>query len=234
MYGYYGFYWDEPWVVVLLLIATAFAGYAQLKVSSSFKKYSDVRSSRNITGAEAAMQVLRNNGITDVSVERISGNLTDHFDPTSNVIRLSDSVYDKTSVAAIGVAAHEAGHAVQYAQGYAPMSLRAAIIPVANLGTTIAFPLIIAGMFFGAFLTNLGIILFSMTAVFQFVTLPVEFDASNRALVALESGHILSDEEMTGAKKVLSAAAMTYVAALAMSIVQVIRLVVRYGGRSND
>lgn len=231
---YYGFMWDEPWVIILLMLTTMYAGYAQMKVSSTFKKYSKIRNSRGITGADAAMQVLRNNGVNDVRIERIAGNLTDHFDPTSNVIRLSDSVHSSTSVAAIGVAAHEAGHAVQYAKGYAPMQFRATLIPIANIGSTMAFPLIMIGLFIAPVLTNLGIVLFSTTALFQLVTLPVEFDASNRAIKALEEGYILGDDELSLAKKTLSAAAMTYVAALAVSIVQVIRLVVRYGGRSND
>lgn len=229
----YGFMWDEPWVIALLMLAMLFAGYAQMKVTSTFKKYSQVRNSRGMTGADAAMQVLRNSGITDVRIEQISGNLTDHFDPTSNVIRLSGSVHSSTSVAALGVAAHEAGHAVQYAKGYTPMQLRASIIPVANIGTKIAFPLIFLGLFITPLLTNIGILLFSTTALFQLITLPVEFDASNRAIHALEDGHILGDDELKMAKKTLSAAAMTYVAALAVSVVQVIRLVARYGGRND-
>ncbi|MFI3227044.1 MAG: zinc metallopeptidase [Clostridia bacterium] len=227
----YGFMWDEPWVIMLLMVTMIWAGWAQMKVSSTFNKYSKTRNSRGLTGADAAAQVLKNNGIYDVRIERIAGNLTDHFDPTSNVIRLSDSVHSSTSVAALGVAAHEAGHAVQYAKGYSPMKLRAAIIPVANIGSKMAFPLIILGLFITPMLTNVGILLFSTTALFQLVTLPVEFDASNRAIKALADGHILGDDELKMAKQTLSAAAMTYVAALAVSIVQVIRLVVRYGGR---
>ncbi len=233
MFGYY-YMWDEPWVLILLAITTIWAMGAQMKVSSTFNKYSQVRNSRGLTGAQVAEQVLRNSGVNDVRIERISGSLTDHFDPTTNVIRLSDDVHSSTSVAAVGVAAHEAGHAVQYAVGYAPMSLRASIIPVANIGSNLAMPLIILGLFITPALTNIGILLFSTTALFQLVTLPVEFDASNRAMKALENGHILGDDELRKAKKTLDAAAMTYVAALAMSIVQVIRLVVRYGGRSND
>lgn len=232
MFGYY--MWDEPWVMILLAVTAIWAMYAQWQVSSTFNKYSQVRNARGLTGEKAAEQVLRNSGVNDVRIERISGNLTDHFDPTTNVIRLSDNVYGSTSVAAVGVAAHEAGHAVQYSVGYSPMKLRASIIPITNIGSKLAMPLIILGLFVTPALTNIGILLFSTTALFQLVTLPVEFDASNRAMNALETGHILSSDELKKAKKTLNAAAMTYVAALAMAIVQVIRLVVRYGGRSND
>lgn len=230
----YGFMWDEPWVLILLVITTLFAGYAQMSVSSTFNKYSKIRNARNMTGEQAALQVLRQNGVSGVKIERVSGKLSDHFDPRDNVIRLSNDVYSSTSVAAVGVAAHEAGHAVQYAVDYSPMKMRASIIPLAQIGSNLAFPLIILGLFVTPMLTNIGIIMFSMTALFQLVTLPVEFDASFRAVSALEGAHILSDDELSMAKKTLRAAAMTYVAALAVSIVQVIRLVVRYGGRSND
>lgn len=231
---YYGFYYDQPWVIALLLIAMLFAGYAQTKVSSTFNKYSKINNSRGITGAEAARQVLLQSDITDVSIERVSGHLSDHFDPRSNVIRLSDSVYASTSVAAIGVAAHEAGHAVQYAKGYSPMKLRSAIIPATQLGSKLAMPLILLGLFITPELTSVGIILFSLSTVFQLVTLPVEFDASNRAIKALDKGHILGNDELKMAKKTLSAAALTYVAALAVSAIQLLRIIIRYGGRRND
>lgn len=233
--GLFGFYYDEPWVIMLLIIATAFAGYAQMKVSSTFNKYSKVTNSRGMTGEDAARQVLRNAGITDVTVERIAGNLTDHFDPRSKVIRLSDSVHSSRSVAALGVAAHEAGHAVQYANGYLPIKLRSAIIPLTQFGSNLAFPLILLGFFMAnSVFINLGILLFSTMALFQLVTLPVEFNASSRAIVALENSHILNDDELKMAKKTLSAAALTYVAALAVSIVNLIRIMVRFGGNRDD
>lgn len=231
---FYGFYWDEPWVVMLLLASMLFAGWAQMKVSSSFNKYSKVRCSRNLTGADAAAQVLRLNGVSGVRIERVSGHLSDHFDPRTNTIRLSDSVYSSTSVASVGVAAHEAGHAVQYAIGYAPIKLRTAIIPVTNIGSHMAIPLILLGIFTSEFFITAGILLFSTAAIFQLITLPVEFDASRRAMIALEDGHILNDEELRGARKTLSAAAMTYVAALAVAIVNLIRIMARFGGLGRD
>lgn len=229
--GLFGFYFDEPWVIMLLVASMAFAGYAQMKVSSTFDKFSKINNSRGLTGADAAQQVLRNAGINDVRIERISGNLTDHYDPRNNVIRLSDSVYNSQSVAALGVAAHEAGHAVQYAEGYGPIQLRTAVIPVTQFGSYAAFPIIILGFFLAnSVFVNLGILLFSTMALFQLITLPVEFDASSRAIHALESAHILNDNEINMARKTLNAAALTYVAALAVAIAQLIRVIVRYGG----
>ena len=190
-----------------------------------------------LTGAEAAQRVLYANGIRDVQITRISGNLTDHYDPRDNVIRLSDSVYGSTSTAAIGVACHEAGHAVQYAQDYAPIKLRAAIIPVTNFGSQLAMPLILLGIVLSAFgsmsdlLIYLGIGCFGLSLVFQLVTLPVEFNASRRALVAIEEGELLTDEELMGARKTLRAAALTYVAATAVALAQLLRLLAIFGGR---
>ena len=224
---YYGFDWTY---IVLVLPCVILSLWASANVNSTFKRYSQQYSRRGLTGAQAAAQVLSANGVSGVRIERISGNLTDHFDPRTNVIRLSDDVYGSTSTAAIGVACHEAGHAVQYAQGYAPIRLRAAIIPVTNFGSRMAMPLILLGILFSSlgnasdFFINLGIICFGFSVVFQLVTLPVEFNASSRAMQTLESRYILSGEELTKARKVLTAAALTYVAALLNSILQLIRL----------
>ena len=210
---------------------------ASANVNSTFKRYSNQRSMRALTGAEAAQRVLSANGVRGVRIERVSGNLTDHYDPRSNVIRLSDSVYSNTSTAAIGVACHEAGHAVQYAENYGPIKLRAAIIPVTNFGSRLAMPLILAGLLFGTlgelstFLVYLGIACFGLSFVFQVVTLPVEFNASNRAIRAIEAAQLLSDEELKGARKTLRAAAMTYVAATAVALAQLLRLIILFGGR---
>lgn len=230
---FYGFDWTYLVIVLPCLILSM---WASNKVNSTFKRYSTQRSMRGITGAEAAQRVLRANGVTNVRIERVSGNLTDHFDPKTNVIRLSDSVHSNTSTAAIGVACHEAGHAVQYAQNYAPIKLRAAIVPITNLGSQLAMPLILLGIvltFLGNFsyvLVYIGIACFSLSVIFQLVTLPVEFNASNRALRAIEQGNLLTDEELKGAKKTLSAAAMTYVAATAVAMAQLLRLVILFGG----
>ena len=231
---YYGFDWTY---IVLVLPCILLSLWASSSVNSTFKKYSQQLSVRRITGAQAAQRVLSHNGVSGVRIERVSGNLTDHYDPTTNVIRLSDSVYDSTSTAAIGVACHEAGHAVQYAQSYAPIKLRAAIIHITNFGSKIAMPLILLGLvmtFLGSFSTTLiylGIACFGLSLVFQLVTLPVEFNASRRAMNAIESAGILTSEEQQGAKKTLQAAAMTYVAATAVSLAQLIRLIALFGGR---
>ena len=235
MLGYY--YGFDMTYIVLVLPCVLFAVFASAKVNSTFKKYSSQLSSRRITGAQAAFRVLRHNGITDVRIERISGNLTDHYDPKTNVIRLSDSVYDSTSTAAIGVACHEAGHAVQYAASYAPIHLRAAIIPITNIGSKLAMPLILIGLLLSAFeqvsygFVYLGIACFGLSLVFQLVTLPVEFNASTRAIRAIDEAGILSSQELIGAKKTLRAAAMTYVAATATALAQLLRLIVLFGGR---
>ncbi len=236
---YYGFDWTYVYLVLPCLILSL---WASARVNSTFKRYSRQFSSRGITGADAAQRVLRANGIGNVRIERIGGNLTDHYDPTTNVIRLSDDVYGSTSTAAIGVACHEAGHAVQYAQGYAPIKLRAAIIPVTNFGSKLAMPLILLGILFSSlgntsdFFINLGIACFGLSVLFQLVTLPVEFNASHRALAAIEQNGILTDDELTGARKTLSAAAMTYVAATAAALAQLLRLLVLFGNnrRRND
>ena len=230
---YYGFDWTY---LVLVLPCLIFAMIASSRVNSTFKKYSNQYSQRRITGADAALRVLHANGVHGVRIERVSGSLTDHYDPRANVIRLSDSVYDSTSTAAIGVACHEAGHAVQYAESYAPIKLRAAIIPLTNFGSKLAMPLILLGIvctFLGEFstvLVYLGIAAFGLSFVFQLITLPVEFNASRRAIRAIEEGNILTAEEQNGAKKTLQAAAMTYVAATATALAQLLRLIVIFGG----
>ena len=234
---YYGIDWTY---IVLVLPCILFSMWASSSVNSTFKRYSTHHSMRHITGAQAAQRVLSWNGVNGVRIERISGNLTDHFDPRTNVIRLSDSVYDSTSVAAIGVACHEAGHAVQYARHYAPIKLRAAIIPITNIGSKLAMPLILLGLVlnFSAGLSNglvyLGIACFALSLVFQLVTLPVEFNASRRAIRAIADSNILTEEEQRGARKTLTAAAMTYVAATAVALSQLIRLLVLFGGRRRD
>ena len=230
---YYCFDWTYVYLVLPCLILSL---WASARVNSTFKRYSRQFSSRGITGADAAQRVLRANGIGNVRIERIGGNLTDHYDPSTNVIRLSDDVYGSTSTAAIGVACHEAGHAVQYAQGYAPIKLRAAIIPVTNFGSKLAMPLILLGILFSSlgntsdFFINLGIACFGLSVLFQLVTLPVEFNASHRALAAIEQNGILTDDELAGARKTLSAAAMTYVAATATALAQLLRLLILFGG----
>ena len=225
------FYFDWTYLV-LVLPCIILSLWASSNVNSTFNRYSKQFSVRRITGAQAAQRVLSANGVTGVRIERVTGNLTDHFDPKTNVIRLSDSVYDSTSTAAIGVACHEAGHAVQYAQHYAPIKLRAAVIPVTNLGSKLAMPLILLGVLLGVFmeasysLVYLGIACFGLSLVFQLITLPVEFNASRRAMQAIESVNILTDEEQKGARKTLTAAALTYVAATAVALAQLLRLLV--------
>ena len=236
---YYGFDWTY---MVLVLPCIILSLWASSRVNSTFKKYSQQHSIRRITGAQAAQRVLSANGVSGVRIERVSGNLTDHYDPKTNVIRLSDSVHDSTSTAAIGVACHEAGHAVQYAQSYAPIKLRAAIIPVTNFGSRLAMPLILIGILLSAFgelstsLVYLGIACFGLSLVFQLITLPVEFNASRRAMEAIESGNLLTEEEQRGARKTLSAAAMTYVAGTAVALAQLLRLIAIFGRgrRRND
>ncbi|MDY3224646.1 MAG: zinc metallopeptidase [Candidatus Faecousia sp.] len=234
---YYGFDWTY---VVLVLPCIVLSLWASANVNSTFKKYSRQFSRRQITGAEAAQRVLFAHGVRNVRIERVSGNLTDHYDPRTNVIRLSDNVYGSTSTAAIGVACHEAGHAVQYAQEYAPIKLRAAIIPVTNLGSKLAIPLILLGLVLSVFgsmsdlLIYLGIACFGLSLVFQLVTLPVEFNASRRALVAIEDGQLLTGDELQGARKTLRAAALTYVAATAVALAQLLRLLTIFGGRRRN
>ena len=222
--------------VFLLILAIIIPLIASVNVKSTFKKYSKVRSERGMTGAEAARQLLLDNGITDVAIEQIPGNLTDHYDPRCNTIRLSQSVYGSDSVAAVGVAMHEAGHALQYAQNYAPVRLRNAIVKSTNICSRGSSLLIMLGILFsakglGGTLLDIGIILFCAVIFFQLVTLPVEFNASGRAVRSLEQGGILSAEEQAGVKKVLTAAAMTYVAAVASSILTLMRLLLIRGRR---
>lgn len=232
-YGY-GYYFDPTYI--LIIIAAVISLIAQFMVSSSFSKYSKVSSMRGITGAQAAEIILRSQGIYDVSIQRVSGNLTDHYHPTKKTLNLSDSVYSSTSVAAIGVAAHECGHAIQHARGYAPLSFRSALVPVANIGSKLSWVFIILGvaLSFNQTLITIGIIMFSAAVLFQLVTLPVEFNASSRALVQLESNGILYRDELSQARKVLSAAALTYVAAAASAILQLLRLIILYGGRRRN
>lgn len=231
------FYYFDWTYLVLVLPCVILSIWASSNVKSTFNRYSKQHSIRRITGAEAAQRVLSANGVTGVRIERVRGDLTDHYDPKTNVIRLSDGVYDDTSTAAIGVACHEAGHAVQYAQNYAPIKLRAAVIPITNFGSRLAMPLILLGLVLSVFmefsygLVYLGIACFGLSLVFQLITLPVEFNASRRAMQAIESVNILTEEEQKGARKTLTAAAMTYVAATAVALAQLLRLLVIFGGR---
>ena len=229
------FYGFDIYYIIFIVPALLFSLLAQYKVNSTYSKYSKIGSARKLTGSQAARLILDMNGLRHVAIERVAGNLTDHFDPKTNVVRLSDGVYNNYSIAALGVAAHECGHAVQYAQGYSPMKLRSAIIPLTNFGSTISIPLILIGFMLTLdSLVIIGILLFSTVAFFQLVTLPVEFNASNRALAVLEQQDMLSAQELKGTKKVLSAAAMTYVAALITSLAQLLRLIMVFGGRRRD
>ena len=236
LYGY-GFDWTY---IVIILPCLLISILASSHVNSTFKRYSKQLSSRRITGAQAAQRVLSANGVTGVRIEQVSGNLTDHYDPKANVIRLSNDVYNSNSTAAIGVACHEAGHAVQYAVHYAPIKLRAAIIPITNIGSRLAMPLILIGVLISALgnystiLIDIGILCFSLSLVFQLVTLPVEFNASRRAMTAIRNGDILTSDEIKGARKTLTAAAMTYVAATFVAFAQLLRLILLFGGRRRD
>ena len=213
--------------VIFVLPALLLAMWAQARVSSTFNRYSKIASQKGLTGYDVARKILDENGLHDIRVERVAGNLTDHFDPKSNVIRLSDSVYANNSIGAVGVAAHEAGHAVQYGEGYTPIKVRNAVIPAANIGSYAAFPLALIGILFSSdWLINAGIILFSAVVFFQLVTLPVEFNASHRAIRVLGDSEMLDKQEVRGVKKVLSAAAMTYVAAAATAVMNLVRLLV--------
>ena len=216
--------------VYFVLPAFIFALWASVNVNGTFKKYSKQFSSKGVSASEAARRILDNKGLSDIRIERISGNLTDHYDPKAGVIRLSDSVYDSTSTAAIGVACHEVGHAIQYSENYVPIKIRNAIIPVTNIGSKLSIPLVLLGLFL-SYLSEymlvfayVGILCFALSTVSQLVTLPTEYNASGRALRAIDEYGILERDEMKGAKKVLSAAAMTYVAALAVSVMQLLRL----------
>lgn len=219
---------------VLAIPALIFAIFAQIKVKTTFSKYSSQNNQHGYTAKEVARKILDDNGLCNVGIEYVRGNLTDHYDPSANVIRLSDSVYNSSSVAAVGVAAHEVGHAIQHAKGYAPIKLRQSVIPITRIGSTLAVPLVLVGMLFSSlsFLVPAGILLYAGAAFFQAVTLPVEFDASGRALKTLDENLILYKDEVKMAKKVLSAAAMTYVAAMFSSLVSLLRLIaVASGGR---
>lgn len=218
------YYYYDP-TYVLVIIAFALSMFASFGVKATFSKYKCVRSGQGLTGAEAARKILDGNGLNNVRIEHISGNLNDHFDPKANVIRLSDATYSDSSVAAIGVAAHEAGHAVQYATNYAPIKLRNAIVPAVNLSASLSMPLFVIGLLLDfAGLTMLGVVLFSASLIFQVITLPVEFNASGRAIKILNTSGMLDNTELKGAKKVLRAAGMTYVAAVAASALQLLRL----------
>ena len=234
--GYYGFYYGLDWTYFFVIIGAIFSIAASAKVNSTFNKYKRIRSTSGMTGAEAAERILHQNGIYDVGIEHIGGNLTDHYDPRSKILRLSDATYSSTSVAAIGVAAHECGHAIQHKEEYGPLKLRTAIVPAANIGSRLGIPIILLGILLGGnyLLVQIGIWVFSLAVLFQIVTLPVEFNASKRALAMVEQYGILGSNEVEHTKKVLSAAAMTYVAAAAASILQLLRLVLLFGRRSDD
>ena len=230
---YYPMYFDPTYMLVILGVIICMM--ASAKMNSTFNKYSRVRNHSGMTGREAAEEILRRAGIYDVRVEHISGNLTDHYDPRSKVLRLSDATYNSTSVAAMGVAAHECGHAVQHETGYVPLKIRGALVPIAHFGSTIAWPLIIIGLFFNsrssALFLNLGILAFSLAVLFQIVTLPVEFNASNRAIRVLGSSGMLYEDEVKATRKVLTAAALTYVAGAASAILQLLRIILLTGNR---
>ncbi|HIS80486.1 MAG TPA: zinc metallopeptidase [Candidatus Scatomonas merdavium] len=224
MPGFY--YWGFDWTYILIIIALLISLAVQMNMKGTFQKYSRVRSERGMTGAQAAERILHNAGIYNVRVERIHGNLNDHYDPRTKVIKLSDSIYGSNSLAAVGVAAHECGHAIQDATGYAPLGIRSALVPAANLGSQLSWPLFLIGLIFSMKpLLTAGIILFCAALLFQIVTLPVEFNASGRALRTLEQTGIMAPQEIRDTRKVLGAAAMTYVAAVAASLLQLLRLV---------
>ncbi|MDD6058261.1 MAG: zinc metallopeptidase [Clostridiales bacterium] len=230
---YYYYYFDPTYVLVLL--GAVLCLLASARVKTTFNKYSQHRSMSGMTGAEAAQRLLHAAGIFDVTIHHVSGSMTDHYNPAKRTLALSDTVYGSTSVAAIGVAAHECGHAIQHNNGYAPLSFRTVLVPIANIGSTLAWPMILVGLLFtrntGTVFINLGILLFSVAVLFQLVTLPVEFNASSRALKMLETQGILSESELPYTKKVLKAAAMTYLASAAAGILQLLRLILLFGGR---
>lgn len=233
---YYPMFWDSTYILVIIGVIICMV--ASSKMQSTFNRYSRVRSHSGMTGREAAETILRRAGIYDVRVERVAGNLTDHYDPRSKVLRLSDATYGQNSVAAIGVAAHECGHAIQHQVGYAPLHIRGALVPIANFGSSIAWPLILIGLLMNsqmsAMLLNLGILAFSLAVLFQLVTLPVEFNASRRAIKILGESGMLYPEEVNSTKKVLTAAALTYVASAASAILQLLRILILTGGRRRD
>ena len=226
-------FWYDYWYFILVVPAMLIALWAQIRVKTTFHKYSIVQNTNGLTAADVARRILDANGLTQVRIEHVSGELSDHYDPSANVVRLSDSVYSDRSVAAIGVAAHEVGHAIQYAQGYFPIKIRSTIIPITQLGSSLAIPLCLLGIFFPAFsfLITVGIVLFSAVVLFQLVTLPVEFNASRRALQSLSADGFLNQDELAGARKTLTAAALTYVAALLVALANLLRLILRFGNR---
>ena len=226
------FYFDWTWI--LLIPAMILSMWAQANVNGTFKKYSKVNNRFGYTGAEVARRILDMNGLYSVKIERVNGNLTDHFDPRTNVVRLSEATYDSTSVGAIGVAAHEVGHAVQHATGYTAIKIRNAIVPAVNICNMLSMPILILGLFLSYTLVELGIILFSATVLFQLITLPVEFNASSRAIKTLEGQNLLTTDETAGAKKVLNAAALTYVAAAFSAIMSLLRIILIFGNRRRD
>lgn len=232
-YGY-GFYYDPTYVLVV--IGAVLSLLASAKVNSTYARYSRVRSMSGMTGAQAAQRILYQAGIRDVQIEHVSGNLTDHYDPAAKVVRLSDATYQSSSVAAIGVAAHECGHVLQHHEGYAPLKLRTTLVPAANIGSKLGIPLILLGILLGAnaTLVNIGIWVFCLAVLFQIVTLPVEFNASKRAVQVLDRQGILGGEELKQCRQVLGAAALTYVAAAAASVLQLLRLVILFGGRNRE
>ncbi len=238
MYGYgmgYGYGFDPT--MILVLIGVVLSLWAQSRVTSTFNRYSQVRSSTGMTGAEAARRLLHSQGIYDVTVQPVAGSLTDHFDPRNKTVNLSESVFNSTSIAAIGVAAHECGHAMQHAEGYGPLRFRSSLVPVANIGAKISWPMILLGVVIGGLgspLVQIGILMFSLSVLFQVVTLPVEFNASNRAVRLVDELGILYGEEVKGTRKVLGAAAWTYVAAAASTILQLLRLIILFGGRRRN
>lgn len=233
--GYYYYYGFDP-LYFLILISVVIAMVVQYKVKSTYSKYSRVRSDLGLTGAQAAQKILNMNGIYDVSIQHIAGDLTDNYNPRNKVLSLSDAVYNSTSIAAIGVAAHECGHAIQHDVGYAPLLIRNTIAPVVNIASSLSWIFIAAGLFFGMSptLIDVGIIMFSLAVLFELITLPVEFNASGRALTILSDSGMLYPDETAGAKKVLSAAAMTYVASALTAVLQLLRLIMLFGRRSDD
>ena len=234
---YYGYYYYDP-TYMLIIISALISLFAQFLVNSRFSKYSRVRSRSGMTGAQAAERILQSQGIYDVQIQHISGSLTDHYDPRNKTLSLSDAVYNATTVAAIGVAAHECGHAMQHAKGYVPLSIRSALVPVVNFGSYLSWPLIVIGLFInsstGSLFLNAGLLLFSLVVLFQLVTLPVEINASRRAVRLLDQEHILIGDEVGQTARVLKAAALTYVASAAASILQLLRLLILTGGRRRD
>lgn len=230
----------DIYFIILVIPAIILSLWASTKVNLTYKKYSKVYNSKGITGAQAARMVLDRNGLFNVKIEEVKGEMTDHYDPKTNIVRLSEGVYSSSSTAAIGIACHEVGHAIQYAEDYAPAKFRMAIVPVTNIGSRLALPLIFAGIFLSLLaewtyiFVYIGIACFGLSAIFQLVTLPTEFNASRRAINAIETNEILYDNEIVGTKKVLSAAALTYVAALAVSVMQLLRLVLIFSGGRRD